>query len=97
MPKRNRAGSAGGEITPGGNADRIREIAVLSVTRNDQGRLHIGGISNAFADEGPGDANAELGIPAAMHNSLQSPQEQQRVRDELQRGKIKLLYMAPKP
>ncbi|MCB5269972.1 MAG: DNA helicase RecQ [Candidatus Cloacimonadaceae bacterium] len=37
----------------------------------------------------------ELGIPAAMHNSLQSPQEQQRVRDELQMGKIKLLYMAP--
>ena len=37
----------------------------------------------------------QLGIPAAMHNSLQSPEEQARVRRELTDGKLKLLYMAP--
>jgi len=37
----------------------------------------------------------QLGIPAAMHNSLQSPDEQASVRRDLAAGKIKLLYMAP--
>lgn len=37
----------------------------------------------------------QLGIPAAMHNSLQSADEQLMVRKELQCGKLKLLYMAP--
>lgn len=37
----------------------------------------------------------QLGIPAAMHNSLQSPEQQARVRSELKSGKLKLLYVAP--
>ena len=37
----------------------------------------------------------QLGIPAAMHNSLQSSEEQAAVRRDLAAGKIKLLYMAP--
>jgi ATP-dependent DNA helicase RecQ len=37
----------------------------------------------------------QLGIPAAMHNSMQSSEEQHNVRNELKAGKLKLLYMAP--
>lgn len=35
------------------------------------------------------------GIPAAFLNSTQSPDEQQRVTDQLKKGNIKLLYVAP--
>lgn len=38
---------------------------------------------------------SQLGIPAAMHNSLQSPEEQAQIRGELLAGKLKLLYAAP--
>jgi len=35
------------------------------------------------------------GIPAAFLNSTQSPDEQQRITDQLKKGDIKLLYVAP--
>ena len=35
------------------------------------------------------------GIPAAFLNSSQSPDEQQRITDQLKKNKIKLLYLAP--
>ena len=35
------------------------------------------------------------GIPAAFLNSTQSPDEQQRITDQLKQNKIKLLYLAP--
>ncbi|HEY9001867.1 MAG TPA: DNA helicase RecQ [Mucilaginibacter sp.] len=35
------------------------------------------------------------GIPAAFLNSTQSPDEQQRITDQLKKGNIKLLYLAP--
>lgn len=37
----------------------------------------------------------QLGIPAAAHNSLQSPEQQARIRADLLGGKLKLLYAAP--
>ncbi|HHV36444.1 MAG TPA: DNA helicase RecQ [Candidatus Cloacimonetes bacterium] len=37
----------------------------------------------------------DLGIPAAMHNSLQSEEEQAEVRMRLGQGELKLLYLAP--
>lgn len=37
----------------------------------------------------------DLGIPAAMHNSLQSSEEQALVRISLAKGELKLLYLAP--
>ncbi len=37
----------------------------------------------------------QLGIPAGMHNSLQSRDEQAKVRQDFSSGKLKLLYVAP--
>ncbi|MDY0152893.1 MAG: DNA helicase RecQ [Candidatus Cloacimonas sp.] len=38
---------------------------------------------------------SQLGIPSGMHNSLQSMEEQARVRQDFSSGKLKLLYVAP--